>query len=197
MLINRQSNKGYLKIGQTSIGSGKVEKKKKEGESKNERGRRELFSLEMQIHWNEFRRDVRLSQYSVRRKERGISAACFSSSFSSSAFPLSPSLPFLTSSLALCLLCLCLPTEKEFFELIFSRRRVIFPERVFTFSSARWLHPPPPLLSFTLSALVSFFLSISFCFSHRSYPTKMKEDAANFLLSIIATTRTSQLLYQI
>lgn len=52
MLINKQSNKGYLKIDQTSIGNKKGEKKEKEeGENKNERqGRRELFSLEMQIH---------------------------------------------------------------------------------------------------------------------------------------------------
>lgn len=52
MLINKQSNKGYLKIDQTSIRTKKLERKKKEEEkSKDEgQGRRELFSLEMQIH---------------------------------------------------------------------------------------------------------------------------------------------------
>lgn len=98
----------------------------------------------MQIHWNEFRRDVRLSQYcGAEGKEKSITAACSPSPLPSSRARLRLRLfpSFLPSTLALCLLCLNLSTEKEFFELIFSRHRVIFPERVFTFSSARRLHP--------------------------------------------------------
>lgn len=146
----------------------------------------------MQIHWNEFRRDVRLSQYSVRRKEKSIIAVCISSFFFFFSFslPLSPSLSFLSSPLALRLLCLCLPTEKEFFELIFLRRRVIFPERVFTFSSARWVHLP---LFFLLHLHWSFF---QFFLLHRSYPTK-KDEKRRSQFFIIDYRYNTQLLYQI
>lgn len=174
MLINKQSNKGYLKISQTSIGSRKVEgKKKEERENKNERqGWRELFSLEMQIHWNEFRRDVRLSQYSMRRKEKSIIAVCFTSFFSisPSSFFFSPFFKFtlgIASSLSL------LTHRERIFRVNFLAAPSDIPRTgIYIFVGPL---TSPSLLSFTPSTLVSFLLSISFCPSHRSTRLKRKK----------------------
>lgn len=163
MLINEQSNKGYLKIDQISIGSRKVKKGKR-----GERGQKwEIGPKRIILSWNANSlkwiptRCKTVAILSMRREKRGASLLPASPpSAHPPRFSLPPpsSHPFLSSPLALHLLCLCLPTEKEFFELIFSRCWVIFPERVFTFSSVRWLYPtflsllppPPTLVSFLL-----------------------------------------------
>lgn len=175
MLINKQSNKGYLKISQTSIGSRKVEgKKKEERENKNERqGWRELFSLEMQIHWNEFWRDVRLSQYSIRRKEKSIIAVCFTSFFSisHSSFFFSPFFKFtlgIASSLSL------LTHREGIFRVNFLAAPSDIPRTGIYIFVGRLTSPPP---SFFYSFYISLISSFNFFLPQPPiYPTKTKKE---------------------
>jgi len=159
MLINKQSTKEYLKIDQISIGSSKKERKKEEKENRNERqGRRELFSPKMQIHWNEFQRDVRLSQYSAEGKEKSITAACSLPSSRSSLFP-SSFLPFFTLRIAF---SLSLLTHREgIFQVNFLAAPSDIPRTGIYIFVGPLASPPSPLL-FTLSTLVSLVSSFDF-----------------------------------
>lgn len=88
MLINEQSNKGYLKIDQISIGSGKVKKGKR-----GERGQKwEIGPKRIILSWNANSlkwiptRCKTVAILYAEGKEKSIIAACFSSFRSSSSF---------------------------------------------------------------------------------------------------------------